>query len=315
LVIFKDNAMALISEVAEKIYEIKPEGKELDRFPLCTVYLVVDDKTALIEAGCPVQAPEILEAVEKLGYDAKELTYIIPTHVHGDHAGGAGVLAQRMPQALVLAQPNAAKLLADPSKTDRLMQGFKHLFGDDAEDRFGMMPSIPQEKFVLIEDGESIPLGGRELKVIHTPGHDPYHLCFLDTKSKGVFCGDALGAYFSEIEVIFTCPVPGSDPFLFLQSIEKLQKLKPELVFFSHGSATRDAGKIVQSALNEARQCQDAAFEALKAGEDAKEIARSLIEIMAGGSALARSDLSDWPYLIPLTVEVYRQYFKKNNMI
>jgi glyoxylase-like metal-dependent hydrolase (beta-lactamase superfamily II) len=83
--------MAIITEAADKIYEIKPEGNGLDRFPLCTAYLVVDEKSALIEAGCPVQASEILNAVEKLGYDAKELSYIIPTHVHGDHAGGAGV--------------------------------------------------------------------------------------------------------------------------------------------------------------------------------------------------------------------------------
>jgi glyoxylase-like metal-dependent hydrolase (beta-lactamase superfamily II) len=307
--------MAIISEAADKIYEIKPEGNGLDRFPLCTAYLVVDEKSALIEAGCPVQASEIVNAVEKLGYDAKELSYIIPTHVHGDHAGGAGILAQRMPQAYVVAQPQAANILADPSMTERLMQGFKHIFGDDAEERFGIMPSILQEKFILVEDGESIPLGGRELKVIHTPGHDPYHLCFLDTKSKGLFCGDALGAYFSEIEVIFTCPVPGSDPFVFLQSVEKLQELKPELLFFSHGCATRDSDKIIQSGLNEARQCLDAAFEALKAGEDQKEVARRLIEIMAGGSSSARSDLSDWPCLIPVTVEGYRQYFKKHNMI
>jgi glyoxylase-like metal-dependent hydrolase (beta-lactamase superfamily II) len=307
--------MALITEAADKIYEIKPEGKGLDRFPLSTVYLVVDDKIALIEAGCPVQVTEILEAVETLGYNARELSYIIPTHVHADHAGGVGVLAQKMPQAHVLARPKAAKILADPSVTDRLMQGFKHLFGDDAEERFGMMPPVPQEKFVLVEDGESIPLGRRELKVIHTPGHDPNHLCFLDTISKGIFSGDALGAYFSEIEVIFTCPVPGSDPFLSLQSMEKLQELKPEMVFFSHGCATKDAVKIIKSSIDQARQCHEAAFEALKAGEDQKEVARRLIEIIAGGSALARSKLSDWPYLIPITVEGYQQYFKKKNMI
>jgi glyoxylase-like metal-dependent hydrolase (beta-lactamase superfamily II) len=307
--------MALITETADKIYEIKPEGKALDRFPLSTVYLVVDDKTALIETGCPVQATEILEALETLGYNPKELSYIIPTHVHGDHAGGIGVLAQRLPQAHVLARPKAAKLLADPSVTDRLMQGFKHIFGDDAEERFGVMRPVPQEKFVFVEDGESIPLGRRELKVIHTPGHDPNHLCFLDTISKGVFSGDALGAYFSEIEVIFTCPVPGSDPFLALQSMEKLQELKPEMVFFSHGSATRDAARIIKSSIDQARQCHEAAFEALKAGEDQKEVARRLIEIIAGGSAPVRSDLSGWPYLIPIAVEGYRQYFKKNNMI
>jgi len=137
----------------------------------------------------------------------------------------------------------------------------------------------------------------------------------LDTRSRGLFCGDALGAYFSEIDVLFTCPVPGSDPFLFLQSVEKLQKLKPELVFFSHGSATADADKIMQSAKDGARQCHDTAFEALKSGEDQKEVARRLIEIMGSSSALARSYLSDWPYFIPIAVEGYHQYFKKNNMI
>jgi glyoxylase-like metal-dependent hydrolase (beta-lactamase superfamily II) len=307
--------MTVITEVADKIYEIKPEGKGLDRFPLCTAYLVVDEKIALIEAGCPAQAPDILETVEKIGYDAKEISYIIPTHVHGDHAGGAGSLVQRMFQTNVVAQPKAANLLADPSMIAKLMQGFKHIFGNDAEERFGMMPPIPQEKFILVEDGEDISLGGRKLKVIHTPGHDPYHLCFLDTKSRGVFCGDALGAYFSELDVIFACPIPGSDPFLCLQSMEKLQELKPEMLFYSHGSATRDAVKIIQSVIDVARQCQAAAFESLKANEDRKEVAHKIAEIMAGGSALAKAELFDWPYLIPLTVEGYRQYFKKNNII
>jgi glyoxylase-like metal-dependent hydrolase (beta-lactamase superfamily II) len=307
--------MALITEVADKVYEIKPEGRGLDCFPLCTVYLVVDDKSALIEAGCPVQAPDILEAVEKVGYDAKELSYIIPTHVHGDHAGGAGFLALQLPQARVVAHPKAAKFLADPSMIARLMQGFKHIFGDDAEERFGMMAAIPQEKFVLVDEGESIPLGARELKVINTSGHAPYHLSFLDTRTRGLFCGDAFGGYFSETEVIFPSSTPGSDPILTLQSMEKLQGLDPELVFFSHGSSTREAAKIIQLGVDQARQCQDIVLKALKAGEDLEEVARRLIEVLAGGSALARSELLDWPYFIPVTVEGYRQYFKKNNMI
>ena len=196
-----------------------------------------------------------------------------------------------------------------------MMQGFLQVFGDDAKERFGKMVPIAEERFVKVADKDSIPLGHRELKVIHTPGHDPNHLCFLETRSRGMFCGDAMGAYFSEIEVLFTCPAPGSDPFLFLQSIEKLKKFKPELVFFSHGTATRDADKIIQSALDGARQCHDTAFEALRAGEDQKEIARRLLEIMDRDSALDRSDLSDWPYFIPIAVEGYQQYFKKNNMI
>jgi len=307
--------MAIIREVADKIYEIKPEGTALECFPLCTVYLIVDDNAALVEVGCAVQIPDILEAVGQLGYDLRKLSYIIPTHVHSDHAGGAGLLARQLPQTKVVAHSRAVKVLADPSILERMMQGFMQVYGDDARKRFGEMVPIAEERFIKVEDEDSVPLGNRELKVIHTPGHDPNHLCFLDTRSRGIFCGDALGAYFSEIEVLFTCPVPGSDPFLFLQSIEKLKKLKPELVFFSHGRATRDADKIIQSALDGARQCHDAAFEALKAGEDPKEVARRLIGIMDRGSALTGSDLSDWPYFIPIAVEGYRQYFRKNNMI
>ena len=307
--------MALITEVADKIYEIKPEGKGLDCFPLGTVYLVVGDKTALVETGCPVQVPDILEALEKLGCDAEGLSYIIPTHVHGDHAGGAGLLAQRMPQAHVVAHPKAAKFLADPSMIARLTQGFKHIFGEDAEERFGKMSPIPQEKFVWIEDGESIPLGGRELKAINTPGHAPHHLSFLDTGTRGLFCGDAFGGYFSEIEVILPSSTPGSDPDLTLRSMEKLQELNPDFVFFSHGNSTREAAKILQLGVDEARQCRHIALEALKAGEDREEVARKLIEVLARGSDSTRSHLSDWPYVISVTIEGYRQYFKKNRMI
>jgi glyoxylase-like metal-dependent hydrolase (beta-lactamase superfamily II) len=307
--------MAIIREVADKIYEIKPEGKAFECFPLCTVYLIVDENAALVEVGCSVQIPDILESVDKLDYDIRKLSYIIPTHVHADHAGGAGLLARQLPQTKVVAHSRAVKVLADPSILERMMRGFMQIYGEDAKERFGEMVPVAEERFVKVEDGDSIPLGHRELKVVHTPGHDPNHLCFLDTTSRGMFSGDALGAYFSEMEVFFTCPVPGSDPFLFLQSIEKLKNLKPELVFFSHGSAIRDADKIIQSALDGARQCHDTALEALRSGEDQNEIARRLIEIMAGGSAQARSNLSDWPYFIPIAVEGYRQYFKKNNMI
>ena len=159
--------MALISEVAERIYEIKPEGKELESFPLCTVYLVMDDKTALVEVGFSVQTPDILEAVGKLGYDIRKLSYIIPTHVHIDHAGGVGLLARQLPQAKVVAHSRAVKVLADPSILERLMQGFKQVFGDDAQERFGEMHPIAEERFLLVDDGDSIPLGERELKAIH----------------------------------------------------------------------------------------------------------------------------------------------------
>jgi glyoxylase-like metal-dependent hydrolase (beta-lactamase superfamily II) len=308
--------MATISEVAERIYEIKPEGKELENFPLCTVYLIVDDNAAIMEVGCSVQIPDILEAVGKLGYDIKKLSYIIPTHVHPDHAGGAGLLARQLPQTKVVARSRAVKVLADPSILERLMQGFMQVYGNDAQERFGEMLPIAEERFVLVEDGESIPLGERELRVIHTPGHDPNHLCFLDTKSRGLFCGDALGGYFSEVEVTIPPVAPGSDPFLILQSIDKLQELDPAILFFSHGGTTREVAKIIRMFADNARQCADIALKALKAGEDWEKIANSLADVLVKGSTLTKEDyLASSPYFRTIMIEGYRQYFKKKNMI
>ena len=169
----------LVSEVAEKIYEIQPEGNSLDRFPLCTVYLVVDEKAALVETGCPAQISDILKAIEGLGYDIRDLSYIVPTHVHIDHGGAAGHLAQLLPNARVVSHPKAARLFSDPIILDKLVQGFMRTFGEGAKQRCGGVIPVPEENFYLVEDGDHISLCNRALQVIHTPGHDPNHLNFL----------------------------------------------------------------------------------------------------------------------------------------
>ena len=210
----------------------------------------------------------------------------------------------------------AVKVLADPSILERLMQGFKQVFGDDAQELFGEMLPIAEERFVLVEDGESIPLGKRGLRVIHTPGHDPNHLCFLDTKSRGLFCGDALGAYFSNIKGRLPSCILGSDPILILQSIDKLRELNLAILLFSHGGATREVAEIIQRVANDERQCADIALKALKAGEDREKMANSLADVLVKGSTLTKEDyLASSPYFISVTVEGYRQYFKKKNMI
>ena len=306
--------MAIISEVADKIYEIKPEGEGPDNFPLCTVYLVVDDKTALVEVGSSVQIPDILDAVSRLGYDIKELSYIIPTHVHSDHAGGAGQLAQRLPRARVVAHPRAARLLADQSIINRMLQSRKAVFGDDADERFGGMRAIAEERFVLVEDGASIDLGKRQLTAIHTPGHDPNHLCYLDSKTRGLFSGDALGGYFAETKSRMPACVPGSDPEKIIESIEKLKQIEPALLFFSHGGATAEASRIIQVALNNEQRCTEAAFKAIRAGEDQEKIGLRLAGILAEDSDLTPEEIRAFPYFTSMAVAGYRQSFKKKNL-
>ena len=307
--------MALISEVADKIYEIKPDGKGHEVFPLCTVYFVVDNRTALVEVGSSVQIPDILDAVRRLGYSIKELSYIIPTHVHSDHAGGAGHLAEQLPRVRVVAHPKAARLLADAAIIERMLQNRKLVFGDDADERFGGMLAIAEERFVLVEDGARIDLGERNLEVIHTPGHDPNHLCFMDSKTRGLFCGDALGGYFSETKCRMPACVPGSDPELIVTSIDNVRQFNPALLFFSHGGTTAEASRIIQAALTDETQFADTALKAMQAGEKQEKIAHRLAGILAKESVLTAEDILAFPYFTTLTVEGYRQSFKRKNLI
>ena len=131
-----------------------------------------------------------------------------------------------------------------------------------------------------------------------------------------MFCGDALGAYFSDIKGRLPSCISGSDPILILQSIDKLRELNPAMLFFSHGGATRDVVEIIQRVANDERQCADIALNALKAGEDREAMANRLADVLIKGSALTKEDyLASSPYFISLMVGGYRQYFKKKNMI
>jgi glyoxylase-like metal-dependent hydrolase (beta-lactamase superfamily II) len=305
----------LITEVVEGIYEITPEGKSIKQFPLCTVYLVVDDKPALIEAGLPVQASDITRAVEKLMNDISRVAYVFLTHAHSDHAGGIGILAQRFPQARVVAHPEAARLITDESLFTKSKQGFKMVFGEDAEERFGTLSPGPEDRFEFIHDGESIRLGKRDLRAVHTPGHDPYHLCFLDTISGALFCGDALGCYFPEIDIIAAPHTPGTDFTEALHSIEKLREFNPALLLFSHGCAIKEGGKYLQMAASNLRNCQNAALEGLRAEEPRENIANKILDIWAEDSESARAELSGLWGMTLSNVDAYRYFFKKKNII
>ncbi len=309
--------MVLTSEVADRIYEIRPEGNGFDRFPLCTVYLIVDDKIALVEAGCAIQAPEIIEAIERLVDEANKLSYVILTHSHPDHVGGIGYMAQRMPDVQFIAYPGVDKLLSDQSVLAKMMAGFKRTFGEDALERFGVMLPVAEERFFSIQDGQSIQLGRRELKAIHTPGHDPYHLCFFDTGSKGIFCGDLLGGYLEEIDSVIPPQIVGTDFSTVLKSLVKLRENNSKKLFFSHGCTVGNVEEHIQTSEKDIKNCQNIVHKGLLAGEGREKMAERLIEAYPRLSDLAKSQKSDPKYIQRALrwVDSYTWYLKKVNML
>jgi glyoxylase-like metal-dependent hydrolase (beta-lactamase superfamily II) len=309
--------MSLITEVADRIYEIQPEGNSLDRFPLCTVYLIVDDKLALVEAGCAIQTPEIIRAIQKLVDDVNRLSYVILTHPHPDHVGGVGHLAKKLTNAQFIAYPGVGRLLSDPSVIAKMMYGFKKLYGENIEERLGVMLPVAEERFLSLQDGQSIFLGSSELRAVHTPGHDPYHLAFYDTKSKGLFCGDVMGGYFAEIDLVIPPLIPGTDFFLTLKSLEKLREINSSKLFFSHGCTIGDVEKHIQSTENNIKNGQNIVYKALLAREDKERIADRLIDAYPKYAELVRSQRSNPNYIqyVFMWVDAYSMYLKKMNMI
>jgi hypothetical protein len=109
--------------------------------------------------------------------------------------------------------------------------------------------------------------------------------------------------------------VPGSDPVTIVQSIDKLRQINPALLFFSHGGTTADASKIIQVALSDEDRFADTALKGMQAGEDQAKIARRLAVVLAKDSALTAEDILAFPFFTTLTVEGYRQSFKRKDLI
>lgn len=219
---------AQFNEVAHDIYWLKTFIPGLST--IFSVYIVKGDINALIEPGPAALIPDIQKAAEKIG--VKKFSYIIPTHIHLDHGGAIGKLARLYPDAQIVVNAASPKHLIDPA---RLIQSTKMAFGDDYALTFGAIEPVPKRQIKIVEDGDIISLGKRELTIIDTPGHASHHIVISDALTGGIFCGEALGLIYNEgIQPLPAVAPPGFDEELYIATMKKLQKLKPKLLFYSH---------------------------------------------------------------------------------
>ncbi|MCR4404199.1 MAG: MBL fold metallo-hydrolase [Candidatus Acetothermia bacterium] len=195
-------------------------------------YIVDAPVAAIVETGLSYSAPRILRALAELGLSPDEVGFILVSHVHLDHAGGAGPLAQACPNATVAAHERGAKHLVKPAylvKSVRDATGpmFCH---------YGQAAPIPRERLLELEGGELFSLGeGFQIRAIATPGHAPHHLCFFEQKTRSLFTGDAAGIYWPEADRLLpTTPPPSFDLERSLESVQLLRALKPERLLYTH---------------------------------------------------------------------------------
>lgn len=171
------------------------------------IYVIVDGgEAAIVETGTAHAVPMVLEALSVLGISSPAVRYVIPTHVHLDHAGGASALMSACPQATLLCHPRAQRHLVDPS---RLVAGAEAVYGATrVRELYGPIGPVDASRTITMADGDTAPLGARTLTFLDTPGHARHHFCVLDSGSHGVFTGDTFGLAYPDL-------VAGGAPFLF----------------------------------------------------------------------------------------------------
>jgi glyoxylase-like metal-dependent hydrolase (beta-lactamase superfamily II) len=298
--------MVELKEVADKIYRFEIRLSVMPS-PF-TVYLIKESEGVVIEPGPAALVPRIQEAMKQLGM--KDLAYIIPTHIHVDHAGGAGKLAQLYPGAKVLVHPAGLKHVVDPSK---LIQSTKTVFGEDFEAGFGPILPVPQSQIKAVEDGEIIKVGKRELQIIYAPGHAPHQMVIFDRSVKGIFCGEALGlpgGKDKQIPLPAVAP-PSFDQEIYLETMEKLRKLNARILFYSHGGVVgHDADRLITLAEEFSRITGEIILKALKEGGTNEGINRRVKERVNSrfGTDLIEMDLA-------LTIGGYEVYYKKKGLV
>lgn len=210
--------------------------------------LVGNGRGAFIDCGTSHSLPNLLAAVERAGLGVDAIDWLILTHVHLDHAGGAGALMQRLPNARLLLHPRGAPHMIDPA---RLVAGATAVYGEAEMARsYGRIMPVAAERVVVAEDGHRLSLGGRELLCIDTPGHARHHLCVWDEASRGWFTGDTFGLSYRELDsaqgafiVPTTSPVQ-FEPEALHASIDRLTAQAPEAMYLTHYGRVRDTARL-----------------------------------------------------------------------
>ena len=237
----------------------------LYRHGLAACYLVREgDRVAFIDTGTTHTVPWLLEILAELGLGPADVDYVMPTHVHLDHAGGSGELMRRCPNATLVAHPKGAPHLIEPS---RLAAGATEVYGAEAFARdFGELVPVPAERVVVAGDGQGFDLGGRQLVFVDTPGHANHHGCIWDDRSGGFFTGDTFGISYREFDTpagpfLFAPTTPVAfDPEAWLDSLDKLMARRPRAMYLTHYCRVTAPERLVDDLRHSIRALADLAL-------------------------------------------------------
>ncbi|MCH8100142.1 MAG: MBL fold metallo-hydrolase [Proteobacteria bacterium] len=212
-------------------------------------HLIIEGgRAAFVDTGTNDSVPLLIDALRQQDLDVADVDFVFLTHVHLDHAGGAGLLMQALPNARCVIHPRGVRHMVDPAK---LIAGTAAVYGvERTHDLYGVIQPIDESRVMVPNDEQWIELNGRKLQVLFTEGHARHHYCLLDPASRGVFTGDSFGVSYRELdtaagEFIFPTSTPASfDPVEAHKSVDRIMACNPERLYLTHYSRVTDLARL-----------------------------------------------------------------------
>ena len=216
---------------------------------LAAIHIIVEDgRAAIVDTGSNDSVPRVLTALASLGIAPENVDWVMLTHIHLDHAGGAGSLMCALPNAKLLVHPRGVRHMIDPAK---LWEGTSAVYGSErAYELYGRLVPVPAERVVPATDGLEVRLGARRFRVFDTPGHARHHICIWDETARAFFTGDTFGLSYRELDVEGrTFVVPTTTPTQFEpeamhQSIDRMLAMQPQSMYLTHYSRVSDVPRL-----------------------------------------------------------------------
>lgn len=227
-------------------------------------YLMIHEgRAAFLDTGTGNTVPYLLEVLKNKNLPIEAVDYVIPTHVHLDHAGGAGLLMSKLPNAKLIIHPRGARHMIDPQK---LIAGATAVYGsENFKNNFGEVVPIDEDRVIIAEDLDEHSLAGRKLVFIDTPGHARHHFCIYDEMTEGFFTGDTFGLSYRELDgadgafiMPTTTPVQ-FDPDAWQDSLTKMLNYSPKNMYLTHFGRVTEIDRLASDLRKDVQHYADVA--------------------------------------------------------
>ncbi|MFP8782456.1 MBL fold metallo-hydrolase [Planococcus plakortidis] len=289
-----------ISKLNDRIHLI--DGFDLGLKQRTGSYVINEQQLTIIETGPSPSVEHVKEGLNELGLPLEEVRYIIVTHIHLDHAGGAGLLMQECPNATLIVHPKGARHLSDPS---RLIAGARAVYGDKFDSLFNPIVPVPEHRIEVKTEGGKLQIGpGCTLEFWDTPGHAKHHFGIYDPVSNGFFAGDTAGIrYIQLIEDGIDFYLPSTspnqfDPGAMKASIERMEEQQFDWLYYGHYGADKNPQAALGQVLEWLEVFVEEGAAAYRIGESADQLAKRL-------AAPVMAQLADQGMEQPHRVEPY----------